>query len=244
MGFICRNKAVASGAVSYHIDHRVSSRVAKNFYGTGAEFLYRAWDPEHISRCNSMYIGVDGNKWISGRFDVVLSRVRISYFAAQFDPSFGIALSQGTKVTETQEFRESYIRNSKRKSDPFLNIIRDDIRCYRGLREYPKWFDEEPSKSAPVHLFFYNFRSTPQPDMYSILCYVEADLSHAPKNTKTSLDKGRYYQINYDVVLSLGLTEIKAYIAWKENVRFIDILVFILRPDTVCHVGCGEKVHD
>ena len=138
---------MASGAVSYHLDHRVSSRVAKNFYGTGANILYRAWDPEHISRRNSMRICVDRNKWIPGRFDVVLSRVRISYFTAQFDPSFGIALSQGIKVTETQEFRKPYVRKSKSKSGPFLNIIRDDIQCYRGLREYPKWLDEEPSKS-------------------------------------------------------------------------------------------------
>ena len=70
--------------------------------------------------------------------------------------------------------------------------------------------------------------------MYSILCYVQADLSHIPKYAKTSLmDKGRYYRIDFDVVLSLGLTEVKAYIAWKENVRFIDILASTLRPDII-----------
>jgi len=169
MGFICRNKAVACGAVSYHLDHRVSSRVAKNFYGTGANISYRAWDPEHISRRNSMYIAVDGYKRISGSFSIILSRVRISYFVAQFDLSFCIALSQGTKVTETQEFRKSYIRNSKRKSDPFLNIIRDDIQCFRGLREYPKWFDEEPSKSAPVHLRF-SLNTNARHVFHSLLC--------------------------------------------------------------------------
>jgi len=67
------------------------------------------------------------------------------------------------------------------------------------------------------------------PDMYSILCYVEADLSHIQKKAKTSpVDKGRYYQIVYDVVLLLGLTEMKAYIAWKENVRLFDILASTL----------------
>ena len=58
--------------------------------------------------------------------------------------------------------------------------------------------------------------------MYSVLCYVQADLSHIPKYPKTSLvDKGHYYRIDFDVVLSLGLTEIKAYIAWKESVNLL-----------------------
>ena len=152
---------------------------------------------------------------------------------------------QGIRVSETQEFRKSYFRTSKTKSGPFLNNIYIGIYCYRGLREHPKWFDEEPSKFAPVRLLFYEFRSTPLPGMYSILCYVQADLSHIPKSAKTSLvDNGRYYRIDYDVVLSLGLTEMKAYIAWKENVRSFDILASTLRPDTIFPVGHGEKVND
>jgi len=59
--------------------------------------------------------------------------------------------------------------------------------------------------------------------MYSVLGYVQADLSHIPKYAKTSLVDKSHYQIDFDVVLSLGLTEIKAYIARKENVRFINI---------------------
>lgn len=60
--------------------------------------------------------------------------------------------------------------------------------------------------------------------MYHTLCYVEADTSvlcrsltpQLMPNKKTPLP---YYEIKFDIVLSFGLTEFKAHIAWMENVR-------------------------
>jgi hypothetical protein len=56
--------------------------------------------------------------------------------------------------------------------------------------------------------------------MYSTLCVVEADTTELCKsldpihliNSRTT-----FYQIDFEVVLVLGLTELKAYICWKEN---------------------------
>jgi len=75
-------------------------------------------------------------------------------------------------------------------------------------------------------MFFYTYsranmfnRTT---DLYSILCYVEGDTSKAPLRKKCSKSTGAvHYSLDYDIILSLGLTEFKAYIAWQENVSNI-----------------------
>jgi len=56
--------------------------------------------------------------------------------------------------------------------------------------------------------------------MYSTLCYVEADLSDVPMPGKYSNHTHNlYYEVDYEIILSLGLTEFKAFVAWRENVR-------------------------
>ena len=55
-------------------------------------------------------------------------------------------------------------------------------------------------------------------EMYSTLCHVEADLSALPKYPRGSI-LGNYYRVDFEVVLTLGLTEHRAMIAWKQNVR-------------------------
>lgn len=56
--------------------------------------------------------------------------------------------------------------------------------------------------------------------MFSLLCHVHADLSRVPKLPRVStFSRSKYYAANFDVVLSLGLTELKAHICWQENVR-------------------------
>ena len=60
--------------------------------------------------------------------------------------------------------------------------------------------------------------------MYSEVCTVEVDLSHLTKKTedikKRGL-KGKYYQIDYEVALLFGLTELKAQLIWKEKVPYL-----------------------
>jgi len=57
-------------------------------------------------------------------------------------------------------------------------------------------------------------------ELYSTLCYVEGDLSHVPKpGIYSRYIDDHYYKIEFDIILSFGLTELKAFIAWKENVR-------------------------
>lgn len=78
--------------------------------------------------------------------------------------------------------------------------------------------------------------------MYSILCWVEADLSHLPKTPKYSTYiHDLYYEIEYDVILSLGLTEFNAFIAWREKVLLIRIPACVLTDHISLNIERREK---
>jgi len=82
-----------------------------------------------------------------------------------------------------------------------LERISTEIICYRGAATNPMWLDTDS-------------------EMYSTLCIVEADTSHISR--ALPLERGTkhlqpFYKLNYDVILSFGLTELKAQICWKER---------------------------
>ena len=56
--------------------------------------------------------------------------------------------------------------------------------------------------------------------MHSILCEVKGDTTELCKSLRPQVGLGgaTFYQINFEVVLALGLTELKAHICWEENV--------------------------
>ncbi|RXW25668.1 hypothetical protein EST38_g134 [Candolleomyces aberdarensis] len=75
------------------------------------------------------------------------------------------------------------------------------IYSYRGANPNPEWFLDEP-------------------DQYTVECTVKADTSMVKPEKRLSYTDGRlrkYYQIDYDIVLLFGLTELKAQIAYMEN---------------------------
>jgi len=58
-------------------------------------------------------------------------------------------------------------------------------------------------------------------DFFSDLCAVNADISELKKSTqpRTSPINGKhYYAFKFDIVILFGFTELKAQIAWMENV--------------------------
>ena len=57
-------------------------------------------------------------------------------------------------------------------------------------------------------------------EMFTKVCSIEMDLSHLPLVAQPMLNggPGMFYEIEYETVLLFGLTELKAQIAWKENV--------------------------
>ena len=53
---------------------------------------------------------------------------------------------------------------------------------------------------------------------YTKLCDIPVDLSHLPQPIKKGPNGDMYHEVEYDIVLMLGLTEFKVQVAWKENV--------------------------
>jgi hypothetical protein len=54
---------------------------------------------------------------------------------------------------------------------------------------------------------------------YTRLCTIKIDLSHLPLPPLLKPSgEGIYYHLDFEVILLFGLTELKALVAWKENV--------------------------
>ncbi|KAJ7024779.1 hypothetical protein C8F04DRAFT_1301567 [Mycena alexandri] len=110
---------------------------------------------------------------------------------------FSVILNKDTRVSATKEFRHSYWL--KAHDAATLRAVSLGIRHYQGEDKDPRWMDIE-SENFPV------------------LCTINADISEMSKTLKPQHGQsGIYYSLKFDVVLSFGLTELKAQIAWTEN---------------------------
>jgi len=172
------NKAVADGAVSYYIDHLVSSRVARYTYGTECGVAFDPTDPEHQARRQTVAVGPSGMLYVPDAFVSIITK--------------------GTRVSESQEFRQQFYREVPSISE--CGQVEGEIKCYRGPLSKPAWVDEQPA-------------------MFSTLCTVRADTSKVASFLRpTRLGGGRiHYRIEFDVVLLFGLTELKAQVSWREE---------------------------
>ncbi|CAA7260294.1 unnamed protein product [Cyclocybe aegerita] len=113
------------------------------------------------------------------------------------DGGFEVILRKDTAVHETEEFRQSFKELVQHQTS--LRVLSAEIRSFRGVRKDPRWIDEGE-------------------DSYHSLCRIEADVSNHQAPLKYSPESDTfYYEVHFDIILSLGLTEFKASIAWKEN---------------------------
>ena len=69
------------------------------------------------------------------------------------------------------------------------------------------------------------------------------DLSnlHQPAQKRPNGDV--YYEVEYEIVLMFGLTEFKAQVVWKENVRFNSMQYECETDPRLEFTGSWEKVH-
>ncbi|TFK64298.1 hypothetical protein BDN72DRAFT_901682, partial [Pluteus cervinus] len=123
---VCRpdnhvNKAVADGAVSFFVDHFVSTRVSKFDYGTNSTIPYMPWKASHRARSDKQFKSLSGQMVLPEAFDVILPK--------------------DTRVTEEQEFQEQYYNQSNNKL--MLEHLRTRILRYRGARDTIEWMDED-----------------------------------------------------------------------------------------------------
>ncbi|PBK65414.1 hypothetical protein ARMSODRAFT_940364 [Armillaria solidipes] len=115
------NKAVADGALSFHLDRAVSERISKYNYGIRSFTAYDASIPEHVKRKDKTFMSGAGVLSLTGQYSVILPK--------------------GESIAETKEFRRPYFRKEQKLSD--LASISQDILCYRGIRKDPRWMDVE-----------------------------------------------------------------------------------------------------
>ncbi|KIY64371.1 hypothetical protein CYLTODRAFT_438236 [Cylindrobasidium torrendii FP15055 ss-10] len=106
-------------------------------------------------------------------------------------------LAKGTVVEEETEFRRPFVRDYTCPKP--TNIIEDEILCYRG-EDPPAWISDAPQES------------------FSTLCTIKSDVTTVQLRPGINAHtKGTYYILDFEIILLLGLTELKAQVAWKEN---------------------------
>jgi len=130
---ICRpdndiNKAVANGAVIFHIDRVVKSRVARATYG----IRYAPWvdesNPEHTRRKNQWEINPSGSYTVKGGFFPILRK--------------------GDQVDQEKEIRHPFCFTHQNRTD--FGSEQVEIMCYRGNLPNPQWLDEDSSSFAKL----------------------------------------------------------------------------------------------
>ncbi|KAF9047847.1 hypothetical protein BJ165DRAFT_1527104 [Panaeolus papilionaceus] len=115
----------------------------------------------------------------------------------QINDSFHVILPKNTRVSATKEFRRSFFRQAKSENE--FDNASFSLWYYRGSLPEPKWKDEDT-------------------DNYRELGIIKVDLSELPLQSRPmARGKGRYYQLDYDIVVLFGLTELKAFVSWKED---------------------------
>ena len=126
------------------------------------------------------------------------------------------------------EFRRPYWFTSTSRDN--LTYIKNEIVAYRGSVANPRWMDID--KGLLDDVFPHSGLKMASLASYFKLCVVEADTSRLSQllrpqtvtiGKKKNKRKTTFFELKYDIILSLGLTEHKAQIAWIENVSFIAV---------------------
>ncbi|KZT65645.1 hypothetical protein DAEQUDRAFT_676500 [Daedalea quercina L-15889] len=114
--------------------------------------------------------------------------------------AFATIAQKGTVVTETTEFRCHLAQHSEISAiSGDTDAISASVISYRGSKTKPAWRDDEP-------------------EMFNKLCRVRGVPASDSWQTRDG-PNGPYRYHPFDIILLLGLTEMKAQISWWEDVR-------------------------
>lgn len=131
---------------------------------------------------------------------------------------------QDVRVDEVSEYRKTYFRESQNPTH--LHQVDIELLRYRGSSQLPMWLDNEPSEDF---LFLPHFLPSPSSvamptnhnlttkDLYSSLCTIKADTQRLCQLSGRDPTTGMY-KIEFELLLSFGLTELKAQMCWQEDV--------------------------
>ncbi|KIL55234.1 hypothetical protein M378DRAFT_134237 [Amanita muscaria Koide BX008] len=111
-------------------------------------------------------------------------------------------LKRDAGVFETTESRRSLRILFTQHEYSRCSSIHTNLKCYRGqVDDPPKWIDLEPNS-------------------FHDLCTIQANMTRNIKRNMKWLrdsDSKLFYELNLDLVILFGSTELKVYIAWQEN---------------------------
>ena len=125
---------------------------------------------------------------------------------------------KNTQVDELTEFRQTVSQSHQSKAH-FENIF-SIVSCYLGDNvSSTMWKDVESSECNFQILVMSIFKYPPQNCTET---YVGSKPTFRCALNGVPREKGKigniFFRMDYDIVLLFGLTELKAQIAWKENV--------------------------
>jgi len=121
---------------------------------------------------------------------------------------------QGTKVLEDREIRFHCCSVSE---DVPPQHISPKIVKYTGTLVAPEWRDIEPGRVFSFSR--HSMKSTQsRKDKFETLCRIKADLSTAPHTSKLNATGKTGYERCYDIIMLVGLTELKAQVSWIDSV--------------------------
>ncbi|KAF9068301.1 hypothetical protein BDP27DRAFT_1448499 [Rhodocollybia butyracea] len=110
---------------------------------------------------------------------------------------FSVIIDKGICVEENTEYRQPFWQEKLDVSE--LKSVSAEIFSYDSEGVVPEFLDDAPEK-------------------FRLLCTVEANTSEACKHLKPKTQrKKQYYRLDYEVILLMGLTELRAQVAWKVN---------------------------
>jgi hypothetical protein len=121
-------------------------------------------------------------------------------------------------VKESTVFTRKYCTELTNLS--MLSVFEVEVWCYRGGNVIPEWINRHDG--TWVFLLFCPLQINPSrnPDNFSTLCVVQADLSLLSGSAEAKQGKNgkTYWTIVFSVEIHFGLTEFKARMKWKDKV--------------------------
>jgi len=115
------------------------------------------------------------------------------------------------------EFRDSFSVREINRTAFGTQTVR--LVCYRGNLSNPEWVDQDQCtflESLPrVLVLIWTIVVS-----FSTHFFIHVDLSEAARDLvpKRQASGQVYYQLDYDVIIFFGLTELQAHLCWKTRV--------------------------
>ncbi|KAJ7207969.1 hypothetical protein GGX14DRAFT_634628 [Mycena pura] len=147
-------KAVANGALAWHLDSSVGSRIAKYHYGISCRIPYDHHNPEHQERASKKFLGLDGLWYLDEAWAGVVNKNDKLKASQEFRRNFSLQMGADTTNFEYRQKVYAYRRltpptflhfpgNGKKTLIPGFDVI-----CYvQG--DLRKCFQAAPFTVAP-----------------------------------------------------------------------------------------------